>query len=259
MRILVGVTVFLLLITVAFGVGFLGVFGESSSTATAGPPPVHAAVLMPKTTGPGTTRGRGLRRSSRVLSVACAMPGQQDEDSYSTGRPLERGPGRSPRAIATCRSGQEPNGVLKTAVRLHAEHKVNLGTAPSSVREGTAVARVARWHRPIRKTMAAVSRADFWRSLYFGPTTTASGNSASTKERPRSSEAFQVASRRQRTSSRRSAKQPAGCMPKTLSRASTDRTRSRRSLVWTAAAPIGSGTNPGCLPRSISTSSCKCS
>jgi hypothetical protein len=52
MRILIGVIVALLVITVAFGVGFLGVFGESSSTTTAGPPPVHNAVLMPKTTGP---------------------------------------------------------------------------------------------------------------------------------------------------------------------------------------------------------------
>lgn len=50
MRMLIGVIVTLLVITVAFGVGFLGVFGESSSTATAGPPPVHNAVLMPKTT-----------------------------------------------------------------------------------------------------------------------------------------------------------------------------------------------------------------
>ena len=53
MRILIGgVVVTLLVITVAFGVGFLGVFGESSSTTTAGPPPVHTAVLMPKTPGP---------------------------------------------------------------------------------------------------------------------------------------------------------------------------------------------------------------
>ena len=53
MRILIGgVIVTLLVITVAFGVGFLGVFGESSSTTRAGPPPVHSAVLMPKTPGP---------------------------------------------------------------------------------------------------------------------------------------------------------------------------------------------------------------
>ena len=51
MRILIGVIVALLVITVAFGVRFLGVFGESSSTTTAGPPPVHNAVLMPLSTG----------------------------------------------------------------------------------------------------------------------------------------------------------------------------------------------------------------
>jgi hypothetical protein len=47
MRILIGVIAALLVITVAFGVGFLGVFGESSSTTTAGPPPVHNAALRP--------------------------------------------------------------------------------------------------------------------------------------------------------------------------------------------------------------------
>ncbi len=57
MRIVIGVIVTVLVIAVAFGIGFLGVFGESSSTTTAGPPPVHNAVFIPKTAGPDSNLG----------------------------------------------------------------------------------------------------------------------------------------------------------------------------------------------------------
>jgi hypothetical protein len=47
MRILIGVILALLVTTVVFGIGFLGVFGESSSTTTAGPPHILNAALIP--------------------------------------------------------------------------------------------------------------------------------------------------------------------------------------------------------------------
>ena len=51
MRIVIGVIVTLLVITVAFGVKFLGVW-QVRLYILAGPPPVHSAVLIPKTVGP---------------------------------------------------------------------------------------------------------------------------------------------------------------------------------------------------------------
>jgi hypothetical protein len=47
MRIWIGVIVVLLVVAVAFGVGFSGAFGESSSTTTSGAPPAHIAAIMP--------------------------------------------------------------------------------------------------------------------------------------------------------------------------------------------------------------------
>ena len=50
MRILVGGMILaLLILIVAFGVGHLGAFGQSSSTSTAGAPPIHTDVGTPKT------------------------------------------------------------------------------------------------------------------------------------------------------------------------------------------------------------------
>jgi hypothetical protein len=50
MRIFIGgMIVALLILTVGFGAGFLGAFGQSSSITTAGPPAIHTDAVTPKT------------------------------------------------------------------------------------------------------------------------------------------------------------------------------------------------------------------